>query len=600
MKLNSLLSAVIFSLFGTGLVAQYNNLDFSFSANRSVRNVENNLQYQMSPLRSSLLKVRGLTYREERLSFSQENQISALELDLALDRKMLRHSFQSGYQYLFDYSDLEESFQPYRSKTGFLGYTLGFLPTDSLLIEAGVKGYLRSEEDRYLLGNIMSSDGHQLFGRASAGAGFGGVRAGLGAEIDRKKMDWEYYQSASLNAYLHHQSDYLAFNNNFNLSQRRDDLFVLGPDRTVPDRIRGLYKLYDRQKRRSLLYSGFLGYSPSESFQVTLQEVFTQRVIELEENVVRNNADQVNQASLAFSLAPWSKLGWNTVLKHSYAIKEFSNAQNTRHTENRNLGTNLAWEYIFGDTLSAGVSVDLQITSFPDDNNRWDNDLRNIRFNLGNVHYWRDRLKLRNAIFWNLTDDVYINEILSNNNKHTNSLIYNPECAILIGDRLLFNQSYLIRADYTDYVYDEADKALYRQLSLEYKLVFDSFPFIARSQDQRWLLLPYRNKGTSALLTDLTFGFERNEYADYSGSFYTINFKNTRYTAAFTLKHDIQDVYYVLKPQYSWGTWKEYNLMCGFAWKFTDFSLLEFSLNPVGESLNELDWRTSVSLSAHF
>ncbi len=79
-----------------------------------------------------------------------------------------------------------------------------------------------------------------------------------------------------------------------------------------------------------------------------------------------------------------------------------------------------------------------------------------------------------------------------------------------------------------------------------------------------------------------------------------INFKNTRYTAGITLKHDIDDLYYIIQPKYSWGTWREYNLLLGLAWKFTDSSLLELSLNPVGDSLENLDWRSSISLGAHF
>jgi hypothetical protein len=595
-KLNSLLLAVTFSFFGAFVWAQTNNLDFSFTDSRSVRDIESNLNYRMSPVKSSLLQIRSFSYNEQRLNFSQKSRRASLEMDFSLDRQKLRHNFHSGYLYLYDSSELEQNFQPYKNKTGFLGYSLDYSPLDSLLITAGAKGYTRSEEDRYTLGKKLQSDGYLIFGRASANAQLWGLRTGLGTDLEIKKLDWEYYNSASLNAYLDHQSESFGLTNRFNFNQREDDLFVLSSDEDN----RGFYDLYDAQKRTSLNYNASLTYRPVEYLQITLNEDFSQRKIELEENLVRNNADYINQASLGINLSSWDKLGWDTTFSHGYAIKEFNFTQYTRHTQNRNLSTNLYWEYIFGDTLSAGIYVDLQRTSFPDDEHRWDNDLRNVRFKLGNVHYWRDRLKLSNRIFWNVRDDVYVHGILSSNNKQTNSIIYNPECAVLIGERMLFNQSYVIRADYTDYVYDTAQEALYRQLAVEYNLVFDSFPFIARSTDQRWMLLPYRNKGESAFLTDLSFGYERNEYADYNGWVYSINFKNTRYTAKLTLKHDIQDIYYIIQPQYSWGTWQEYEMLVGFAWKFTDISLLEFSLNPQGEYIDDLDWHTTVSLSAKF
>lgn len=596
MKRNLLLSALCFSFCFLG--AQANLLDFSFSGSNSSRNLENNLRYQLTPFKASLLQFSAQSFSEQRLNFSQRSRRSLLSLDLAFDRELLRHSVESGYEYLYDSSELDEQFQPYRNKTGFLGYTLDLMPLDSLLFEAGVQGFIRSEEDRYLLGSKLNSQGYLVHGRASAATELLNTRTGISAAYERKTMDWEYYQTGSLTAWLNHQSQNLLVNNNFSLSRRDDDIYVLLPDASVGGR--GFYNLDDSQRRSSLVYSGSLEYEPWELLRVSLQESFNKRITDLAENTVRNNSDLMNQASLSLELKPGSNLGWSSTFSHGYGLKTFSLTQTRRASENRFLSSGLNWEYTDGDTLSTSFSVDLQRSSFPDDQNRWDNDLRQIRVNLANAHYWKDRLKLSTRLFWNLTDDVYMDGLLSGNNKQTASYIYNPSCALLIGDRLLFNQNYLVRADYTSYMYDLTDKAFYRQLELEYKLVFDSFPFAARSQDQRWLLLPYRNNDGNAFLADLSFGFERNEYADFNGQIYEINFKNTRYTAALTLKHDIQNLYYIIQPQYSWGTWTEYNLLLGLAWKFAEASLLEFSLNPVGDSLDNLDWRSSVSLGAHF
>jgi len=40
--------------------------------------------------------------------------------------------------------------------------------------------------------------------------------------------------------------------------------------------------------------------------------------------------------------------------------------------------------------------------------------------------------------------------------------------------------------------------------------------------------------------------------------------------------------------------------LLGAAWRFNNNSLVEFSLNPVGEDLQSLDWKTSVSLNLQF
>jgi hypothetical protein len=597
-KKSLLLSAVIFSLLSGTLAAQGNDLDITYSGSQTSRLLENNLNYSMTPLRSAIFNIKAMSSREQRMNFSQQTRHSILETGLSIERGMLLHSIRSGYEYLYDSSQLEEATLPYSNKTGFLGYSLDFSPADSLHLEAGVNGYIRSEEDRYVQGNKLNSDGYLMYGRLSAGIGSDALRAGLNANLERKRLDWEYYLSGTLNAYLNHQGDKLLFNNNLNLNQRNDDFYILSSAQAGVDRSQ--YNLYDKQQRRSLVYSGVLEYRPWDFATLTFQDDFSNRITALEENTVRNNADLTNQASLALNLSPAERLDWETTVNHSYAVKEFNFTQNTRQTENRFISSNLGWEYIDGDTLSVGMSVDLQRTSFPDDGHRWDNDLRNIRLNLGSVHYWRDRLKLSNRLLWHVTDDVYVSGVLSGNNKRITSYVYNPACAVLIGDRMLFNQDYTIRADYTDYVFDTSEKALYRQLTAEYKLVFDSFPYAARSNDQRWMLLPYRNQGDNAFLLDLTFAYERNEYAENVGSYYMIDFTNTGYTASITLKHDIRDIYYVIRPQYAWGTWKEYSLLVGFAWKFTSASMLEFSLNPVGNELDNLDWKTSVSLSASF
>lgn len=461
MKLNLLLSALCFSLILPGLAAQANLLDFSFSGSKSSRNLENNLQYQMSPFKASLLQISAMSFSEQRLNFSQISRRSQLGLDLSLDRQNLIHKIQSGYVYLYDSSELDANFQPYRNKTGFLGYTLDFLPTDSLLFEAGVQGLIRSEEDRYLLGSRLNSDGYLFHGKAAAGTEIWNTRTGLSASYERKLMDWEYYQTGSLTAYLNHQSSSVLFNNSFSLSRREDDIYILLPDEAASGR--GAYSLDDSQQRSNIIYSGILEYQPWEMLKLSLQEDFSKRITDLTENTVRNSSDLNNQSSVSLELTPISNLGWESTFSHGYSLKQFSTAQNSRNTENRFLSTALNWEYSNSDTLSAGFTVDLQRSSFPDDGNRWDNDLRHIRISLANSHYWKERLKISNRFYWNVTDDVYLNGLLSGNNKQTASYVYNPEIALLIGDRLLFNQKYLLRADYTEYMYYPAEKAFYRQ-----------------------------------------------------------------------------------------------------------------------------------------
>ncbi|MDP2173494.1 MAG: hypothetical protein Q8J62_06940, partial [Candidatus Cloacimonadaceae bacterium] len=380
---------------------------------------------------------------------------------------------------------------------------------------------------------------------------------------------------------------------------RKDDLYVL--TRSLDTRNPSFYTLSDAQVRNALSYNGIAEFMPAGFLRLTLQEYFSQRITELENNIVRNNGDYINQAALNIEIFPLEKINLRSRVQHSFAIKDFSFSRKTRHTENRSINTMLAYEYSHGDSLSVSANFDLQRTSYPDDDHRWDNDLLSRSFRIGNVHYYKERIRLSTWLNWNIRDDVYIDGVLSSNNKQIHSISMMPDCAILLGDRLMFKQSYQIRTDYTDYTYEASKQSLYRQLTYKYNLVFDSFPLIARSGDQRWLDLPYRSTGIGALMTDMFFGYEQNEYGDMlSSGVYSIDLKNKRYSAGFTLKHDIQNLYYILEPKYSWGSWKEYYLLIGAAWQFNNQSLLEFSVNPVGDILDKLDWRTTVNLNLRF
>lgn len=89
---------------------------------------------------------------------------------------------------------------------------------------------------------------------------------------------------------------------------------------------------------------------------------------------------------------------------------------------------------------------------------------------------------------------------------------------------MAFFQSYQIRADYSDYIYQTGkSNTLYRQLGFQYDLVFDTYPLIARSLDTQWLKLPFRNSPDNAFMLDLGFAYEENQYAQESRTF--MNYK---------------------------------------------------------------------------
>jgi hypothetical protein len=598
MKLSSSLLAIVFSILGVTLGAQGRGLEFFLSESRNVRSIENKLHYQIFPFKQAFINISSQNTSEKRINFDQVSRLSRLGMDLTIQSHKLAHTIYSGYEYQFDSSNLEEELSPYSNRTGFLGYGIAYEPLDSLRFQAGVKGYLRKEQDRYVSEHTLGSEGLLYYASGNLFLAnnlvFGGLRAG----VEGKEMDWERYLRASLNASLNLESDRLVFFNSINLDKQTDDLYILSEGNLASGA--GQYLLSDVQSRNSITYNAFAEYNPDLPIKVMIGETYSQRVTDFDNNLVRSNADYLNLAELKLDYGLKDNIVLQGRAAHTLAIKDFNYSRNTRHSEFRTLNTTAAWEYIPGDSLTLSYQVELQRTSYPDDANRWDNDLLTETLRVGNVHYWNYRTRIQSWLVWSQKEDVYIKAILSSNNKTVNSISFQPDCTFLIGDRIAIQQSYWIRADYTDYHYEGNTAGLYRQLGCKYNLTFDSFPFIARSGDPVWLGLPYRNGGENAFLADLGFSFEQNEYADKIEDYYSIVTKNRKYSAFITLKHDIRSLYYILEPKYTWGTWKEYSLLFGLAWQFNDRSLLEMSLNPVGESPDDLDWRINLSMNLQF
>ena len=597
MKLNSSVCAILLLLFGTSLRAQTGSIQANVFNSDSYRSIENFLSYGFMPTKHSEISINGNASRQNWLSFDTNSYAGKLGVNYLYHQRLLSHTLLSGYEYHSDRSDLTDSSARYLSKLGFLGYRMEIAPLDSLSLSLDGIGYMRNEGDQFAPYEDISSDGLSLSSKLRYAAWLNGGNLGADASYEHKDLDWEYYNDANASAWVDLRISNLSLGSQLSINDRMDKLFTLVQNQEV--NTGGTYQQSDTQKRWLLNWNSNITLNPAGNTIISLLDTYSQRRTELETNVTRNNADYQNQASLEVDSDIVNNLSWKTTLGHNYAIKDFSYTNSTRQTELRSIVTTLNWVYGVGDSLVTGAAIDLQRTLYPDSDNKLDNDLRHINLRAGWKHYFKDRIRFNTILMWTRTDDVYIDSLLSGNNNRINSIVLSPECSIALGDRFLFRQLYQLRADYTDYIYTTDDRVngLYRQFSGKFSLVYDSYPALARSGDSRWMTLPFRPIRDRSMMFDLSFGYERSEYGDQNGSFYVINSLTEKYTASCTLRHDVDSIYLMLQPKYSWGSWKEYSLQLGAAWKFNESSSLEILLSPYGEQLSELDWRTTASLS---
>lgn len=596
-KLNSFCLVSLWLLYSGLLLAQNQGLDFYLYSSDNVRSVENSLRYLFFPMANTSLSLQGQSYLENRLSFNQENKNATLGLEFSIRHKSLEHRLRTDYSTLFDASDLEPS--PYVNKTAMLGYSLVFSPVDSLALSLAAKGILRREHDRYVAGEHLASQGFDLDSQARWGANLSQAAYGLSAGLQRSRLAWEAYDTARMNAYYNFANDLFSFASYSNYNYRKEDIYIL--QAPISDNYASYYSLSDTQMKKNLDVAGDLVITPLSFVQIQLSESYSQKETVYSQDSTRGSMDQTNLAngSVSFSLHP--RLQWNTEAGHSYATKEYVNVQNTRYTETRRLSSRLAWEYADYDSLIALANLDLQIIQFPHDAHRWDNDLLSKSLRLGWKHYWSERIKLGGWVSLGRKEDVYLDSLLSSNNKVISSYALAPECSILFGDRLSFNQSYQVRAEYSDYLFQTGqENSFYRQLGFKYNLVFDTLPLIVRLQDPRWLKLPFRNSPHNAFQLDLGFAYEENQYAREKTDYYELFAKNKRWTGSLGIRHDIGAFFWNLVPKYSWGTWTEYSARLGCAWQFNNDSVVELSLAPYAEDLANVDWRSTFSLNLRF
>ncbi|MDD2544202.1 MAG: hypothetical protein PHC57_07210 [Candidatus Cloacimonetes bacterium] len=579
------------------LWSQNQEVEFYYFNSDNSRILESLLNYQIQPQAKSFLNVHGQSAWEERLNFNQEVRRSLIGASFGYQLPYSLHSVFMDYESYYDASDLDPT--AYINKNGNLGYRLFLSPLDSLSFQVEARGVIRNEQDRYLPGNHIKSKGLHLLGAMNYHPFRDLIDASVSANMEHRKLDWEAYQLASANLNFSWMSEYLDWENRFTLSGRQDQIYNLLSNETKQD---SYYQKLDTQTRSTLDIYSQLSYYPASNMEVYLSENYAERRTSLEENLIRNNGEFFNQLNLDISYLIVPDLTMITKASHAYTIKDFSYAENTRHLENRALSTNLAWEYAEYDSLMLYMGIELQKTMFPKNKtNKWDNDLRSRNSRFGWKHYFRDSVRLSNWLSYSIREDVYIDSLLSTSNHDLRSLSYTPQIDLLLGDRLCLEQSYQIRADYTDYFFGESNQdKLYRQLGYRYNLIFDSYPYVARAGDDKWFQLPYRANHGSAFMAELTFAYEENQYAQQMERYYQINTKNRRYQASLNIRHDIGEFYYSIKPQYIWGTWKEYSVIAGFNWRFNNKSYLEFTLTPIAEELSSIDWRSSVNLNLRF
>ncbi len=545
--------------------------------------------------------INGNTLEDKRLDFNQTSRNSNLNLKFSNVNSIIRHDFQTGYEYLYDHSNLESELKPYSNKTGFFGYGFQITPFDSLSLSSSYTAYYRQEQDRYCEQHKFISQGLQE--KVSARYLIGGQSNSLliSGDWENKHLDWEEYQQVAAMLSTNVETNAFVLNALISASSRNEDLYVLeNPDST---NINSYYNNNDKQFKRNLDTNVNIALPLGERLDCQLSEQYSLHYYRHKINKTRNTGDYNNVAQLRIKYLLTDNVTLQSNNSHNYYLKDLSFVDNTRIIDVRYTNLNLGWEYSPYDSLIADYTIELRRTDYPDAEHKLDNDYLNEVFKLGWTAFWKDRIRLNNWIVYSTKDEVFLNAWLSANNNTITSFQWQPGCDVLVGDCFIVQQEYQIRADYDNYYYNAFNgikDTFYRQILASYHLVYDSTPLITKSTLAKWYLLPYRKRTNEAVRIDLRYSWEKNETSAKNGNVYLINGEVERQIISCVLQKQYGIGIYQITPKYSWGDWKEYNLLMSAMWQLNKNSIAEINLNPIGESLSALDWRISCSVNLLF
>jgi len=573
-------------------------IEFYYYNSDLVRLNEQTLQYQMTPYEGYLFSISGSNSIESRYSFSRESRKSRFDLTLAKDQWFFTHLIQSGIISLYDDSSFDDGAGTYTNKIGFGAYGLTFHPLDSLNIYAKSYLYSKNEKARYDSLDGIQSRGYSYLYGASYSLPMTSFSLNLGIDHETKDLDRDrYWQNALLMNLLSYGS-LGSMQVNLGYRRRKDDLFRIN----FVSAGSGFYERYDRMSNEQINAHIDLFLNPRDNLQISISDYFNQQKNRRDIDVINDNADFSNRASITTNADVVKSVHYENQIKYDYTIKDYSYTQNSSYNHNYSLGNRIIWQYAQSDSIMLGYYIEMKRSMYPDETIRRDKDNRKEIGRIGWTKYYHQRIKLSTWLLHSIENEISINSANSSNNKEIRVYSLTPDMSIVLGDKLLFRQSYSIRADYTGYMYalEQYRDNLYRQVSFRYSILYDDYPLIARSNDPLWLNLPYRNPTGRALSTELAFSQELNQFGYKVGDYYEVGITNRKNSLSWNLKYDIDDVYIFIQPRYSWGTWTEYSGIIGISGELNSGSVFEITLNPIGDQLKQLDWRFSFNLNLVF
>jgi len=252
------------------------------------------------------------------------------------------------------------------------------------------------------------------------------------------------------------------------------------------------------------------------------------------------------------------------------------------------------------DSLQFQRTIYLDQTDDLTANATFDNDKLNDVYKLSFYTYLNDRLRLTNHSIYGIRKDIYLRKTMSATNSTVTTYNLQPALELVLGEKISIKQNYHLKAEYTDYHYNNIDNdpetdqkdRFFRVFSAEYKWIYDNTPYIRTEGCEQWKHLPSDSRCANPFSVELAYSIHTNNTSEQDGDNYNTTSKNRYHTIHLDVAKSIENILLRARPKLLWAVNKEFSLLSSISYQLSSENYVDFMVIP--------SWKNPEKIKVHW
>ncbi len=579
-------------------LSAFNSFETYYHEYNANRTLEQRFFYDFIPAPMWMISQRGSVEFGKNDKFQQLDKTYHLVWSVTKANRYVDQEFHMGYDYLYNRSAPLDEQGVTRIHRRTAGYDVFWKIADSLTVDNDLTYHYEGEEDRFRISHTFISKGLQNSHEINYNTNMGIHNISLQASYDQTALQYQWGRRIAGNCSWLFNTEKQNWTSNFSFNDNEDKIFTLIPHENSTS----IYQRTDIQDRRA--YTANFNYARNLPYEISMNLMNQVSYLKnrMDFATTKNNSDMSNFASLTFRMPFWTNFNCFITTESQYENKEFQLTANSRTIENRRIQSGVSYNFRDSDSLYAIRDVELNSTEYKASYGL-DNDIVKESWLYGIESNYKHRIIWRTLYSQTSWKEVYIDSGLSGNNSLRTSYYLQPGMDFIVGDCILLQQNYQIRADYDNFTYShllDIKDRFYRQIIASYRAEYNDYPIVRRYNFQAWEKLPSRLINMNFFSISAGIRYEHNETGDKNGNIYVISTQNSNLAFDITLQKFFKHTEVKLRPMYSFGDIQEMDVLISTNYNIRNDSFIKISINPTGKQWRKLIWRATVELSYEY